>query len=53
MPRRYWCVRLNGGRYVEEARRGGFIAVGWNELGGLSWMLPLSEKEAKRDGGKT
>lgn len=35
--RRYWAVRLGeGGKYVKDAQKGKFIAVGWNNLGDLA-----------------
>jgi predicted Mrr-cat superfamily restriction endonuclease len=45
---RYWCLSLgSGGTYVEPARRGGYIAVGWNELGNSSWLIDAGEDKAK------
>lgn len=29
---------MDGGKYAEYARRGGYVAIGWNELGDLSWL---------------
>jgi len=35
----YWGIRLGeGGKYVDEGVSRNFIAIGWNELGDLSWM---------------
>lgn len=45
LVKRYWCVRMDGGRYAEASKRGGFIAIGWEELGDLSWMLEKSLKD--------
>ena len=39
MGKRYWCVRMYGGLYAEAGKRGGFVAIGWNEMGDLSWVL--------------
>ena len=37
--RRYWVIRMGeGGRYVEEARKHGYVAIGWKALGDLSWL---------------
>ena len=36
---RYWGVRLGeGGKYVEHAKKGKYIAIGWNRLGNLGWL---------------
>jgi restriction system protein len=36
---RYWGVRVGqGGMYAEAARKGGFIAIEWHELGDLTWV---------------
>jgi len=36
---RYWGIRLGrGGKFVEHARKGKYIAIGWNELGNLEWL---------------
>lgn len=36
---RYWGVRLGeGGAYVEDGKKGNYIAIGWNELGNLDWL---------------
>jgi restriction system protein len=43
-PRRLWVVRLGeGGRYVDVGRRGGFAAIGWEELGDLTWLTDARE----------
>ena len=37
---RYWAVRLGEyGRYVDKAKRGEYIAIGWKELGNLDWLV--------------
>lgn len=48
---RYWGVRLGGGgRYVEHAKRGGYIAIGWDRLGSLDWLAKETETDkAKRE----
>lgn len=33
---RAWCVRADWGTYTAAFRQGGYVAVGWNELGDLS-----------------
>jgi len=39
MEVRYWAVRLGeGGKYVAHAKKGNYIAIGWNELGNLNWL---------------
>jgi restriction system protein len=36
---RYWGIRLGrGGKFVEHARKGKYIAIGWNDLGNLEWF---------------
>jgi restriction system protein len=44
----YWGIRLGeGGKYVDEGYSGKYIAVGWENLGNLSWMLSSeSDKDA-------
>ena len=45
---RHWGLSLGGGgEYVEAARKGGYIAVGWNELGSLDWLTDSGEEKAK------
>lgn len=37
---RYWGVRLGeGGKYVEHAKKGKYIAIGWNRLGNLEQLI--------------
>lgn len=54
----YFLMRIGeGSKYVEEARKGGFIAVGWNELPDLfslnsfdkikKELYPAAKKEVK------
>ena len=33
---RAWCVRADWGTYTAAFRQGGYVAVGWNELGDLT-----------------
>lgn len=33
---RAWCVRADWGTYTAAFRQGGYVAIGWNELGDLS-----------------
>jgi len=43
-PRRLWVVRLGeGGKYVHVGRTGGFAAIGWEELGDLTWLTDARE----------
>jgi len=36
---RYWGVRIGeGGKFVENAKRGNYIAIGWNALENLDWL---------------
>lgn len=36
----YWGVRVGeGGRYVSQARKGNYVAIGWNELGDLGQVV--------------
>nr|WP_320162323.1 restriction endonuclease [uncultured Methanoregula sp.] len=42
----YWGIRLGeGGKYVDEGYSKKFIAIGWNELGDLSWLLSSASEE--------
>lgn len=42
----YWGIRLGeGGKYVDDGYSGKFIAVGWENLGDLSWMLTQESDE--------
>ena len=44
---RYWGVRIGeGGKFVEQAKKGKYIAIGWNKLGNLAW---LTNKERSLD----
>jgi restriction system protein len=44
MDRRYWAVRLGeGGKFVKEAKKNNYIAIGWNDLGELDY---LTQKDA-------
>lgn len=37
---RYWGVRMGeGGKFVEDAKRGNYIAIGWNALKNLGWLM--------------
>lgn len=46
--RRYWVVRLgSGGIYVDILKRKNQIAIGWNDLEDLSWLI---EEEDKLEG---
>lgn len=37
---RYWGIRLGEeGKFVEYGQKGNYIAIGWNKLSDLSWML--------------
>ncbi len=39
---RYWGVRLGGGgKFVEHAKKGKYVAIGWNELGNLKWLADM------------
>jgi len=38
---RYWVVRVSGGEFIEPCRRGKYVAIGWNELGDLSWLSDI------------
>ncbi len=40
MSKNYWAVRLGkGGKYTELAKKHSYIAIGWNVLGDLAWLL--------------
>jgi predicted Mrr-cat superfamily restriction endonuclease len=45
---RFWSVKLGeGGKYVDSARKGNYIAIGWQALGDLRWLVDAgSEDEA-------
>ena len=45
----YWCVRMDGGKYAEYAKRGGYVAIGWNELGDLSWLKETTPEKGLND----
>ena len=37
---RCWGIRLGErGKYVKKGKDGGFVAISWNEMGDLSWIL--------------
>ena len=37
--RKYWGIRIGeGGKFVEQARKGKYVAIGWNRLGNLEWV---------------
>lgn len=41
----YWGVRIGtGGEFIEPARKGNYIAMGWNSLKDLSWMIKTNEE---------
>jgi len=43
---RYWGVRIGeGGKYVDDAKSGNYIAIGWNELGDLNWLTKENNYE--------
>jgi restriction system protein len=43
---RYWGVRLGeGGKYVENGRKGNYIAIGWDDLPDISWILEDSNED--------
>lgn len=49
MTASYWGVRLGaGGMYAEICRAGGFVAIGWEELGDLSWVAAAHDVDAAR-----
>ncbi|MBB2715658.1 UNVERIFIED_ORG: hypothetical protein GGD48_000873 [Rhizobium etli] len=35
-----WCVSADWGTYPAPFRQGGFVALGWNDLGHLSRVTP-------------
>lgn len=36
---KYWAISMGaGGKYLAAAQHGGFIAIGWNNLGDLTWL---------------
>ncbi len=36
---KYWGIRIGeGGKFVEQARKGKYIAIGWNRLENLEWV---------------
>jgi hypothetical protein len=47
---RFWVVRVSGGQFIEACRKGKYVAIGWNELGDLNWLLDgrLREEDAKK-----
>ena len=48
---RYWGVRVGeGGKFVEHAKKGNYIAIGWDRLGNLDWLAKeLDADKAKRE----
>jgi restriction system protein len=47
--RHYWGISLGeGGKYVSEAKRGDFVAIGWNELGDLKRWRELRRQDGNR-----
>lgn len=47
MPK-YWGISLGeGGRYLGQARQGNFVAIGWGQLGDLSWLRQADEGKSK------
>ena len=50
VPLRYWAVRLGeGGKYVDSGWKGRFIAVGWNDLGDLTWLSKIENDDDSLD----
>lgn len=48
MPK-YWGVRVgHGGQYADIARKNGYVAIGWDELGDLSWLSDAQDEAAAR-----
>lgn len=42
----YWGIRLGeGGKYVGEGLSKNFIAVGWDDLGDLTWLLQIESEQ--------
>lgn len=42
----FWVIRLGGGgEYAEICESGGYVAIGWNGLGDLTWLKNVSETE--------
>lgn len=35
----FWVVRVSGGEFAEDCKAGKYVALGWSELGDLSWLL--------------
>ena len=49
MPRRYWGLSVGeAAKYVPQARRGNFIAIGWNELPDLKAWAQREGQDQKR-----
>ena len=45
---RFWGVRLGeGGKFVEHAKKGNYIAIGWTEIGSLKWLASLKNAQDK------
>jgi len=46
----YFVVRMgHGGKYVVNAKNENFVAIGWNELEDLSWILKEENEENNRN----
>ncbi len=42
----HWGVRVGpGGKYAEVARKGGFVAIEWHELGDLTWLAQADDED--------
>ena len=46
---RYWAVRVGeGGKYADIARKHGFVAIEWHDLGDLLWLPQVpDDKDAQ------
>jgi hypothetical protein len=46
---RFWVVRVGGGEFIDACKKGKYVAIGWNDLGDLSWLLEtkMEANEAK------
>lgn len=43
---KFWGVRVGpGGQYAEAARKGGFVAIEWHELGDLTWYATAPDED--------
>jgi len=46
--RNYWGIHIGeAGEFVEFAKKGDYIAIGWNELGNLNWLIKGHPSELK------